>query len=326
MKNYRDSSLDAIGGLFIIYMIIGHAFQWSSTTKDLFYKWSGYFLPMFLSWFFFKSGMFYKRPANVKSAISKWTKNLLIPYLIYSIVGEIVFWIRLYQQSVLDWRSIIFDPIRGIVFSGSLDGNMPLWFLLSLFLVKVVVATAEKYKVKKKVLFLAAIFVSGGGTILIQYIHHIPCTLLSTALGVVFYLAGAYLRDKQYNKSVVIVSFLIFFALQILIPSNFDFRADVEVNGYWMVYVISSLTGIIVINNLFKWKFLQLPFFTSIGRNSMDYYCFHWILFSIVCIIFRFNNNSVPNYRELYILLAASILVLPCYSYWKSIIRTSTEN
>ncbi len=167
---------------------------------------------------------------------------------------------------------------------------------------------------------MVAVVVSGGGTILSPYIRHIPYTLLSTCLGIVFYLAGLYLRDKQYDKRIVVIAFVVFLFLQILTPSNVGLRDDVTIKGYWIVFVISSITGIIIINNLFKLRFFQLPVLTSIGRNSMDYYCFHWILFSFVCIIFRFDNSGVPNYRELYTLLAASILCLPCYSYWKSII------
>ncbi len=96
MKNYRDSSLDAACGLFIVYMIVGHAFQWSFTTSDSFYKYSDYVLFMFMPWFFFKSGMFYKKQKSVKLVIHKCIKKLIVPYLVYSAVGEIVFWVSLY--------------------------------------------------------------------------------------------------------------------------------------------------------------------------------------------------------------------------------------
>ena len=36
-SNVRDSSLDAICGLFIIYMIMTQAFQWSNVADDEFY-------------------------------------------------------------------------------------------------------------------------------------------------------------------------------------------------------------------------------------------------------------------------------------------------
>lgn len=55
----RDSSIDNISGLLIIYMILYHIFQMSGFRNAIH---SNGMLPLsfFMFWFFYKSGMFYK--------------------------------------------------------------------------------------------------------------------------------------------------------------------------------------------------------------------------------------------------------------------------
>lgn len=316
----RDTSLDAVCGLFIIWMIIGHAFQWSATTDDSFYIYGNDVLFMFMPWFFFKSGMYYRQQTNTKAAIIKWSKKLLVPYIVYTIIGELVLWAMLYQQGTLNWRNIVLDPAIGIVFEGSAGGNLALWFLLTLFLVKSIVTLADKYKIKKVYLFAVSVILGGGGTILIQHVAHTPYWLINTPLGILFYLTGYYLKDKQYDRRTLIVSIIIFSLILAFIPSQIGFRNDRTICGYWVLGVIGSLAGIVIFNNLFKLRPFQLPVLTSIGRNSMDYYCAHWILFYLVCLILGFDNrNGLPNYDEFWKLLIASIIVLPSYSYWISL-------
>lgn len=125
------------------------------------------------------------------------------------------------------------------------------------------------------------------------------------------------MKDKQYDRRILISSIIIFGLILAFLPSQIGFRDDRTICGYWVLGVIGSLAGIVTFNNLFKLRFFQLPVLTNIGRTSMDYYCAHWILFYIVCILFEFNNsNALPNYDELWTLLLDSIIVLPCYSYW----------
>lgn len=72
----------------------------------------------------------------------------------------------------------------------------------------------------------------------------------------------------------------------------------------------------VIFNNLFKLKILQLPILTNVGKYSIDYYCAHWILFNVIVLIYSFRDQDIPNYYELYVLLAWSAIVLPSYSYW----------
>ena len=156
---------------------------------------------------------------------------------------------------------------------------------------------------------------------MINHFEKIPYLLLNVPEGVVFYVVGYQLRDIQYRKNILAASAFIFLIVTIVEPSFIGFRDDKTIQGYWMLAMVNSIAGIILFNNLFKLKFLQFPVLTSIGRNSMEYYCAHWILFQIVVIVFNYGDNVAANYEELMELLWASVIVLPCYQYWYKILK-----
>lgn len=154
-----------------------------------------------------------------------------------------------------------------------------------------------------------------------HYVRHFPCSILSTSLGIVFYLSGYFLRKKQYNTAIIVLSSLTYTLAMVFCPSNVDFRSDKTSRGIWMVYVISSIAGIVLFNNLFKLKILQIPYLSSIGRHSLDYYCSHWILFGIISLAFGFYEFTQPNYWQLYSYILGSIIILPTFVYWKQLTR-----
>lgn len=314
MEYKRINSLDAVGGLFIIFMISRHAFQMSNTTDDQVYIASQYFLFMFMAWFFYKSGRFH-RDKDLRQVIKGGIKKFIYPFMLYTIVGAIIYFWGLYDEGKLSIKTMLYEPFHQIFFEGSYIGNLPLWFLLSLFFVKVIVAFSRKLRLKKEYLLAMALIVAGGGTLLIKHFSKIPFILLNVPLGLIFYLTGFFLKKYEDRKIVVFVSLLTYTIIQLTIPSAVDFRCDNTYEGYWTTYIIASVAGIIVIDNLFKFKFLQLPVLTSIGRNSMEYYCLHWILFEV--IQFRcFRSIQEPNYDDLWTLIFYSVLILPCVSYW----------
>lgn len=139
IKSNRDTSLDAVCGLFIIYMITRHAFQWSGCRDDCFYRESGNWLYMFLPWFFYKSGMFHKE-GNTKIMIKHDAYKLLKPYIVYTIIGSIIYycshWVLFY--------------IVAIIFGYNNDNNYPNYKeLLALLAVSAIILPLLIYSIKR---------------------------------------------------------------------------------------------------------------------------------------------------------------------------------
>ena len=134
MISNRDYSLDAVCGLMIIYMIYGHICLWSGVEQiELFPRLLFYFMP----WFFFKSGMFF-REKTLKKEFVNGVKKLIVPYIVFSIIGQLVFYLMWIAKGETSCQLYILAPLRTLLHEGAVVGNSPLWFLLSLFCVKII--------------------------------------------------------------------------------------------------------------------------------------------------------------------------------------------
>ena len=121
----RDASLDSVAGLLIIYMILIHIFQWSDL-RDVIHSYWLLPLSFFMSWFFYKSGMFYK-DKTCKELLVGGGKKLLIPYVVFSLVGHILQCVKMFMEGDANWVHYILSPVKQIMLSllilsvGSID-------------------------------------------------------------------------------------------------------------------------------------------------------------------------------------------------------------
>lgn len=133
----RYSSLDALCGILIIHMIIGHVFEWSSLADSKFYAWQQRILFFFMPWFFFKSGMFY-RERNFQTNIEASFRRLIVPLFCFTLLGMPHHWIKLYLAGDTNTIHYLLSPLKSFIVIGNNVGNLPLWFLLALFGVTVI--------------------------------------------------------------------------------------------------------------------------------------------------------------------------------------------
>ena len=97
-------------------------------------------------------------------------------------------------------------------------------------------------------------------------------------------------------------------------------------NGFWLIWVVSSVAGIILFINIFR-----LPLFSTfklgiIGRFSMQFFCLHWVLFDFVCLVMGIQIledghvfgdffTKEENYSLFFALCVSSMIVLPLYAF-----------
>lgn len=92
-SNQRDSSLDAVSGFLIIFMMYCHLMFWSQLYNHYFHKVLLHVFTFYMVWFFFKGGLFAKAGESQHSVVSKSFHRLIVPYIIFSLIG--VFFIGL---------------------------------------------------------------------------------------------------------------------------------------------------------------------------------------------------------------------------------------
>lgn len=305
MNLERDYSLDAACGLMIIYMIYGHICAWSGVQQiELFPRLLFYFMP----WFFFKSGMFF-REKTLKKEFVNGVKKLIVPYIVFSIIGQLVFYLMWIAKGETSCQLYIMAPLRTLLHEGAVVGNSPLWFLLSLFCVKIIF---DDIYVKFHNLggYLLVLF-TGLSAYLLRYIEFNNYFYIANiCCGVFFYGCGYVLRKYVDKKWVIFVSFCLYVVYSIIYPSYFDFRSNNVAIDAYPLCLLSCIGGIIIINAIFKKvKSIQIPFI-SIGKNSMTYYTAHWVVLGVSSLLFQ-NIMHLIGYELFVAFSLANIVMLP---------------
>lgn len=319
--NKRDYSLDVVCGIFIIWMILGHVFQWSHLTECLFYKSLSQLLFFYMAWFFFKGGMF----ANINDfkKLLIGGKRLVLSFIIFSIIGSLFHWIDLYIEGVDSWQVYFLNPIKFFVKCGSFPGNLPLWFLISLLFVRLLFYLFVKIKYYDLLLLVVILLLYIIKFIDIfhisQYLKY-PYYLYNVLVGLFFYWCGYRLKSMQYNRFFIYIFIGIFVLVLLFFPSKVDFRSASLIRGDFLLYILSALGGCIFFNVLSKYlcQVIHFRFLIHIGYHSLFFYCVHWIILTFIhfSIIVPFSISNAIFQFIIYCL--ALIILLPLTNFMVS--------
>ena len=133
MGKTRKTYLDTVCGFLLCYMILHHCSQCAGVASEI--KHYTYWLGFFMPWFFFKGGMFHRLKPTTEIIMSSY-KRLIIPFIWFSVIGTVILWLLMILEGTFTFKYIV-KTIAGFLAYGSFYGNLPLWFLLSLFAVRV---------------------------------------------------------------------------------------------------------------------------------------------------------------------------------------------
>lgn len=295
MSKNRDKSIDTIGGIMILYMIILHI-QKLSHYAPITNRYVP-FLFSFMMWFFYKSGMYHK-VTDMKSIVKSSIKRLLIPYIVFTLIG-ILFgtFITLYKsENLIDFY--IGSVYQTLVMGGAFS-NMPIWFLLSLFCVRIIFNHFINCNKGMEITGVSLII----AVILALYDVEKPPYLGNICLGLFFYGLGYYLKQIQFERYIFIVALALYILLYLLYPSNIDVRANHCTDGSYLGAVIAGVCAIVVINNLSRFK-LSLQPLTYLGEHSMVYYLCHWVLLKQV------QTYMTASPEKVFLIMCLACLVL----------------
>lgn len=99
MARQRIFYLDNLCGLLIINMIfMVHLAGFSGVGDSTLMYYVKMSLGFFMSWFFFKAGMFFKEQP-IKTIVRSSSKRLLVPYVVFNILGIVCSWIITFCHS-----------------------------------------------------------------------------------------------------------------------------------------------------------------------------------------------------------------------------------
>lgn len=135
-----------------------------------------------------------------------------------------------------------------------------------------------------------------------------------------FFATGYWLKDKE--KTLVFLLSLFFYGFVVVVYSvgwihDFPYlymHANIIANrSSYLLFFPTALAGIIVTNVIFRLlcEFMRFRVLEYIGKNSMNFYVTHWILFVFVTFVAKYFFSIESPVLLFTILLVVSITILP---------------
>lgn len=293
--------LDTVCGIMILYMIYGHYCAFVNTDNVL--QWIMY---PFMPWFFYKAGMFQRTNINVIDTFYKGVNRLIVPYVLFGMLSWFIVAILFFYNHDLH-VNYLYGQITELLWVGAIWQNQPLWFLLSLFVVRIIYTFLLVHKLEN---------LSFVGLLLAFFIFAIDLQLPfwcgNISLGLFFYWLGQKLVNLQFNKCVAVVSIMLFLILVFSYNSPGSFLENKsESIPHYIVYVFSSIFGVISFNNVFNLlPIIEKTKLYVIGKYSMALFVSHIVIFRIVEFILKsYNQNTDTSYYPIYFAILVIILL-----------------
>ena len=312
----RDTSIDAVGGVLIIYMILTHVPPRLGGPYFVCYDYLSSVLFFFMGWFYYKSG-FFSHSIPLKYALRKYSDKLIRPYIFYSLLG-IVFNVALFCFNNCGIVAYIKEQCLSYLYmTGAVDGNLPLWFLPSLFLVLILYNYKEENNISDKWLAIVAMIWFYIVVLIKWFVKHnggifpVPYFFINVPLGLFFFIIGN--RAKKRNFTILLYGIIYAVSLYFL-PVQFDFRTGDAPELYMIfAYIPCAISGIVLFNYLFKHiPNVALVPLIFVGRNAMTIYVSHWLFIDFARLsrmIFHLTYMQTFFLAFLYIAIGTSILI-----------------
>lgn len=316
MKKSRIVYLDFIAGLLVLYMIFPvHVL--SQTGLERYNYLSSVFF-FFMAWFFYKAGMFFK-PTDSKAILKKTFKRLMVPFLIFSVIGDLVLDLHFFLTGITSYKYYI-ASLKSVLIEGNAVGNIPLWFLLSLFIIHNGFNFAKKYLHPYVILAIAAVVPT------CMHYAQIDIPVIShTFAGLFFFICGYVIGGssiqllKNINENLQLAVFAsLFISIMIFNPVRVSFIDNDLISGTYPCWFISYLVAILVVNNLARIVSNKIPlqnsYIASIGKNSMVWLVSHWILLTMCRIVVDDMLGISNSYILAAVMASVCIFIIPLLS------------
>ena len=118
------------------------------------------------------------------------------------------------------------------------------------------------------------------------------------------------MRELQYKRMVLVLCGIVYLLLLILSVGSIDFRVNGVGKESYLLPVLFSLCGCIVINNLFRkvqWRIWILKY---VGERAMSFYVLHWLVL-LTCRIVLTSCGSHDRLTFLWVSILSCSVILP---------------
>lgn len=249
-----------------------------------------------------------------KIIFHKNLKVLMLPYVVFSILGILVGVIYYHVTDDSTYQPTISTIVTNFVGMGCYYWSSHLWFLLTLFLVKIIAPLMLRF-LNIYILILVFIAIAFAHNYFMQGSFN---WIGNFCTGMFFYLMGIMLKDKQYNPRTIVLSVLLLLIIGLVKPTLVPMFSNlVQNDGIYLLWFPFCLSGIILINNVFRKVssyHISFPILESVGKNSMLYYLLHFSIPILLCKLHLFYQPDGNHWEYLCYLLVFTAICLPIIS------------
>ena len=346
----RADYIDVGAGIMILWMITFHALlstyrldsfaisELSLNITTLKNGWGVYlpkspvvlfpYLHFFMPWFFYKSGQFFSKRDSYSLLVKDW-KKLLTPFLLWSFVGYVFFVVFCCMDGSFSIRKVTLDVLSTLFFDGHVSINGPLWFLLTLFLVRQVAnvilpSTNDKYY-WPKIISIVLIGSCAAYAFWHWKIKNLPLWIINGTTGFVFYALGYSMHKYETKWWLIVPCAMCYIVCCVWGFSVVGMRTNVLLtpNKLYILNIPECFAGIVVFNvccriaveYCHKYLHWLLAPLKVVGSYAMVIYVTHALLYkSVVNITMIYKLGAVIPYT-LWIILGLYIVFLPLFCY-----------
>lgn len=312
MDTKRIPYIDFGAGIMILWMIFQHAVQsaWAidPSNPGLEYQlnpnvWFPY-LNFFMPWFFYKSGAFFQK-RSIKDLLLKDCSKFLRIFLIWSLIGYVVYLLLGAYDHTLSLHEAIRVPTKRFFFTGFIAINAPLWFLLTLFGVRFLANICLPQSNEPYIHLKCAILVMFG--VLIAYGAYVynnsllPLWIANGAAGLSFFVLGYWLHNYERHMWLLILCIFCYICSCVLGWNSVCMHTNVLLEGNYLLWFPSALCGIICFNATCRIVCDAYDNFTP-PRHSHTLYRAGWSICNAdirnTCIYSILNPSSTKSYES----------------------------
>ena len=262
--------------------------------------------------------MFFKK-RNAQDLWKKDSRKLLKTFIIWSLIGYMFYVVLGICHGVLTLRSISYSILRGAFLNGYIPINLPLWFLFTLFWVRLIAnLILPKQSNRYMVVRVIGIVILGCVIAFVanKYNHRLlPYWIANISTGLCFFTLGYVMHGHEKKRWISIPSVLmyIFFCVKgFHIVNMFDNKL---ITGNYLLWIPTALTCIVTFNSFcrFLYRFVKIKFIEEIGNNAMSIYVSHALIYVTIEKLLSNLQIQLSWQTMLCVMLVAYAILLPFF-------------
>ncbi len=306
IRGGRISYIDALKGLLIILVIIGH-----SNVNLIVPRAVQAIYTVHMPLFFVLSGFFLHRNESIKKQLKKTFKNYIVPYVLTCLVCLATILAKWYLTQDLKYEGICEEYIKRSLFVqiARTSDIGPIWFLVALFWGQNIL-TFLLAKLSKIQLFCCIIVLAICSVMLSDKVF-VPFSFFQGLTALPYLCVGFMLKTyREYIECIVkdkicLVLIGVLWAVYVLL-GNVMRISFVDFPNGCTSYVVSLFASLVV---LYYSKFIDFTWLRAIGRHTLLILCVHTLVLPYVSKIGSLHTGALYTSLEIIADVLISIII-----------------